>query len=200
MRISVRSHVRPGSLSQASRFSRASNPDPNGAETAPLSPGGYLFAGRTGLRGRTLIVPGCGEERFPFRGVLGVTREEYRVTPVAVDMWRGNINPLPFRPRVCPQDPPAGPPPAKGAGPEVAAKPVKILTGCSGPADPGAYAVAQETYSTSNPKGIAWVIATSTKICSAGGSRLALARLSKHPQGALLLRSLWCGLGFPGVV
>jgi hypothetical protein len=64
-----------------------------------------------------------------------------------------------------------------------ATKPGKILTGGSGPADPGAYAVAQETYSTSDPKDIAWVIATSTKICSAGGFWRALAARSKLSPG-----------------
>jgi len=64
-----------------------------------------------------------------------------------------------------------------------ATKPGKILTGGSGPADPGAYAVAQETYSTSDPKDIAWVIATSTKICSAGGFGAALASPYKLSPG-----------------
>jgi hypothetical protein len=62
-----------------------------------------------------------------------------------------------------------------------ATRPGKILTGGLGPADPGTDTVAQETYSTSDPKGIAWVIATSTKICSAGGFSSALASPSKRP-------------------
>lgn len=45
-----------------------------------------------------------------------------------------------------------------------------VGTGNSGPADPGTSAVAQEPYSTSDPKGIALVIATNTKICSEDGS------------------------------
>lgn len=44
-----------------------------------------------------MIVPGCGEEIIPFRWPLGVTREEYRVTPMAVDGRRRNLGLLPFR-------------------------------------------------------------------------------------------------------
>lgn len=45
-----------------------------------------------------------------------------------------------------------------------------VCTGSSGPANPGTNAVVQETYSTSDPKDIALIIATNTKICSAGRS------------------------------
>jgi len=99
MRISVRSPIMSSSPSQASRFSRTSEPYPNVAETAPLSPGGHPFARQAGLRaGASCMVPGCGEERIPFEGPLGVTGEEYRVAPMADDGRRRNINPLPFRP------------------------------------------------------------------------------------------------------
>jgi hypothetical protein len=87
------------SLSQTSGFSRASLPDPNRPKPACSPQEATPVAGRTGFKGCALIVPGCGEEIIPFEGLLGVTREEYRVAPMANDGRRRNINLLPFRPQ-----------------------------------------------------------------------------------------------------
>lgn len=150
-----------------------------------LSPGGDLAAGRAGLGGHaSCMVPGCGEERIPSGGPLGVAGEEYRVTPVArLTSGAGILTCFPFAPGV--SSSPPRPVPGRLVRPPGTAgtvtRPGKILTGGLGPADPGADTVAQETYSTSDPKDIAWVIATSTKICSAGGFSSALASPSRRP-------------------
>lgn len=110
MRISVRSSICQGSLSQASRFSRASQPYPNRPQQSACSPQEATPSpGEPVNRGRACIVPGCGEEIILFEGPLSVAREEYRVTPMAGDGRRRNLGLLPFRPLVCPLDPPGDP-------------------------------------------------------------------------------------------
>jgi hypothetical protein len=129
MRISVRSSICQSSRSQASRFSRASQPYPNRPQHSACSPQEATPSpGEPVNRGRSLIVPGCGEEIIHFEGPLSVTREEYRVAPMAGDGWRRNLGPLPFRPLSVPSGPPGLPRlPAlrRGAGTRgLAAKPV----------------------------------------------------------------------------
>jgi len=128
-----------------------------------------------------------------------------RVAPVTVAGGAGILTRFPFAPMYRHRPSRAVAPlmalASRGRGPRGwPIKPVGILTGRSGPADPGACAVAQETYSTSDPKGIAWVIATSTKICSAGGLWPALAGTFQALPRAPSYSSLQVCRGRPGRV